>query len=67
MPEITITRVSDSTFTVVSNQELKPGEYLLTFDGAGTSGWDFGVRNEWAIIHSSCVPVAACRDCPASD
>lgn len=45
-PEITVMRVSDSAFTVTPAQDLKPGEYLITFGGAGTSGWDFGVPKE---------------------
>jgi len=45
-PEITVTRISDSAFSIVPTQDLKPGEYLLTFGGTGTSGWDFGVPKE---------------------
>lgn len=45
-PDITVTGVSDSAFTVVPTQDLKPGEYLLTFGGSGALGWDFGVPNE---------------------
>jgi hypothetical protein len=45
-PDITVTHVSDNAFTVVPTQDLKPGEYLLTFGGAGTTGYDFGVSKE---------------------
>jgi hypothetical protein len=45
-PDIKVTRLSDTSFSVVPTEELKPGEYLLTFGSGGVSGWDFGVHKE---------------------
>lgn len=42
-PDITTAHISDSDFTVVPAQDLVPGEYLLTFGGGGTTGYDFGI------------------------
>ena len=41
-PDIVVKRVSESVFTVTPEQDLPPGEYLLTF-GLGSSGFDFGI------------------------
>jgi hypothetical protein len=46
LPEIKVTRISDSTFSVVPSQDLKPGEYLLTFGGTGNTGHDFGIPKQ---------------------
>ena len=42
-PDIVVTQISDSTFTVTPAGDLKLGDYLLTFGGGGVSGWDFTV------------------------
>lgn len=41
-PDIFVNRISESVFTVMPQQDLPPGEYLLTF-GLGASGFDFGI------------------------
>ncbi len=43
-PDITVTRISETTFAIRPNAELPAGEYLLTFGGLGASGFDFGIR-----------------------
>lgn len=45
MPDITTKTVSDGVFMVTPNEDLKPGEYMITFDAVGTDGYDFGVRD----------------------
>jgi hypothetical protein len=42
-PDIKVTRLSHTSFSVVPTEELKPGECLLTFGGARVSGWEFGI------------------------
>jgi hypothetical protein len=42
-PDITVKAVADGEFTVTPNEDLKPGEYLLTFSALGASGYDFGI------------------------
>jgi hypothetical protein len=41
-PDIVVNRISESVFTITPQQDLAPGEYLLTF-GLGASGFDFGI------------------------
>jgi hypothetical protein len=43
-PDITVTTISDGIFEVKPNQELAAGEYLLTFDAMGATGYDFGIK-----------------------
>ncbi len=43
-PDITVTKLSETTFSVVPTSDLDPGEYLLTFSALGFNGFDFGVR-----------------------
>jgi hypothetical protein len=43
-PGITVNPISDGTFTVTPNEDLRPGEYMLTFGALGNSGYDFGIR-----------------------
>jgi hypothetical protein len=41
----TLTAVTDQIYTVVPKEDLKQGEYLVTFPAAyGTAGYDFGVK-----------------------
>ncbi len=43
--EMTLTTVTDRTFTLVPKKDLAPGEYVLTFRWAnGTAGYDFGIK-----------------------
>ena len=46
-PDITVTRVSESVISVTPNQDLLPGEYLLTY-GLGFGGYDFGITGRKA-------------------
>lgn len=43
-PEITVRAISEGVFEVTPNQDLRPGEYLLTFSVMGTGGYDFGIK-----------------------
>jgi len=44
LPDITTKTVGDGVFVVTPNEDLKPGEYMLTFAAMGNSGYDFGVK-----------------------
>ncbi len=44
MPDITTKTVSDGIFMVTPNEDLKPGEYMVTFSALGNSGYDFGIK-----------------------
>ena len=44
LPDITTRTVSDGIFTVTPNDDLKSGEYMVTFSALGNSGYDFGVN-----------------------
>src|ERR1035441_5248699 len=44
LSDITTKTVSDGIFTVTPNDDLKPGEYMVTFSALGNSGYDFGVE-----------------------
>jgi hypothetical protein len=44
MPDITAKEVGDGIFMVTPSQDLKPGEYMITFSALGTSGYDFGIK-----------------------
>jgi hypothetical protein len=44
MPEITTKTLADGIFMVTPNEDLKPGEYMITFSALGNSGYDFGIR-----------------------
>jgi len=43
-PDITTRTLDDGIFIVSPNEDLKPGEYMLTFEALGTNGYDFGVK-----------------------
>ena len=43
-PDITVKALSEGVFSVAPNQDLIPGEYLLTFSAMGTGGYDFGIK-----------------------
>ncbi len=45
-PDITVNAVSDGVFIINPNQDLLPGEYLLTFSAMGTTGYDFGISSQ---------------------
>lgn len=42
-PDITTKTITDGVFIVTSSEDLKPGEYMLTFAALGYSGYDFGI------------------------
>jgi hypothetical protein len=44
MPDVSVNTISDGTFILSPKEDLKPGEYLLTFSSMGISGYDFGIR-----------------------
>jgi hypothetical protein len=44
MPDITTKTIADGVFIVTPNEDLKPGEYMLTFGALGNSGYDFRVK-----------------------
>ncbi len=43
-PDITVKTLADGVFLVRPNEDLKPGEYMVTFSTLGNSGFDFGVK-----------------------
>jgi hypothetical protein len=43
-PDITTKTIADGVFIVSPNEDLRPGEYMLTFGALGNSGYDFGVK-----------------------
>jgi len=43
-PDITTKTVAEGIFLVTPNQELQPGEYMLTFNALGHNGYDFGIK-----------------------
>lgn len=44
MPDITTKTLADGIFIVTPNEDLKPGEYMVTFSALGNSGYDFGIK-----------------------
>lgn len=44
MPEINTRSLAEGIFLVAPSEDLKTGEYLLTFSALGTSGYDFGIK-----------------------
>jgi hypothetical protein len=44
MPDLTVHSISDLVWSVTLNQDLKPGEYMLTWDSMGSFGYDFGIK-----------------------
>ena len=44
LPEVTARKLAAGVFAVTPNEDLKPGEYLLTFSSYGTTGYDFGIK-----------------------
>lgn len=45
-PDITIKVIAEGVFMVTPNQDLQPGEYLLTFSAMGFTGYDFGITQQ---------------------
>jgi hypothetical protein len=46
IPQITVKTVSDGVFLVTPNEDLRPGEYMVTFSSIGISGYDFGIMGQ---------------------
>lgn len=44
LPDVTLHSINDLMFTVTPNQDLAPGEYLLTWNSMGSVGYDFGIK-----------------------
>jgi len=44
LPDITVKKIADGLFAVTPNEELKTGEYMLTFSALGNTGYDFGIK-----------------------
>jgi hypothetical protein len=44
MPEVTLHSVNNLMISVTPNQDLAPGEYLLTYDAMARVGYDFGIK-----------------------
>jgi len=44
LPDITVHSINNLMFTITPNQDLAPGEYLLTWKVLGTDGYDFGIK-----------------------
>jgi hypothetical protein len=44
LPDVTLHSVNNLMFTVTPNQDLAPGEYLLTWNSMGSVGYDFGIK-----------------------
>ncbi|HZE80696.1 MAG TPA: hypothetical protein VE604_07315 [Candidatus Polarisedimenticolia bacterium] len=43
LPDIDVEKIEDGLFKITPKQDLKPGEYLISFGGMGYSGYDFGI------------------------
>jgi hypothetical protein len=44
MPDVTTKTLDDGIFTITPNEDLKPGEYMVTFSALGYVGYDFGIK-----------------------
>jgi hypothetical protein len=44
MPDVTAQTLSDGIFTLTPTEDLKPGEYMVTFSALGNGGFDFGIK-----------------------
>jgi hypothetical protein len=44
MPEVTLHSINNLMISVTPNQDLAPGEYLLTYDEKARLGYDFGIK-----------------------
>jgi hypothetical protein len=36
--------VADGIFIVTPNEDLKPGQYMITFSALDNTGYDFGIK-----------------------
>lgn len=44
LPDVTLHSINNLMFTITPNQDLTPGEYLLTWNAMGSVGYDFGIK-----------------------
>jgi hypothetical protein len=44
LPDIATKTISDGVFVVTPTEDLKPGEYMITFSAAGNNGYDFEIQ-----------------------
>jgi len=44
VPDITTKTLADGIYMVKPTEDLKPGEYMVTFSALGNSGYDFGIK-----------------------
>jgi hypothetical protein len=45
MPDIIVSPISETTFSVAPVEDMPPGEYFMTFGSSGAVGFDFGIRS----------------------
>ena len=44
MPDVTMHSINNLMITITPNEDLAPGEYLLTWNSMGSVGYDFGIK-----------------------
>jgi hypothetical protein len=44
LPDVTLHAINKLMMTITPNQDLEPGEYLITWDSMGRAGYDFGIK-----------------------
>jgi len=44
MPDVTLHSINNLMITITPNEDLAPGEYLLTWNSMGSVGYDFGIK-----------------------
>jgi hypothetical protein len=44
LPEVTLHSINSLMITITPNEDLAPGEYLLTWESMGGYGYDFGIK-----------------------
>jgi len=44
MPDVTLHSVNNLMIMITPNEDLAPGEYLLTWESMGSYGYDFGIK-----------------------
>lgn len=44
LPDVTLHSINGLLISITPNQDLAPGEYLLTYDSMGRVGYDFGIK-----------------------
>ncbi len=44
MPDVALLSINNLMITITPNEDLAPGEYLLTWESMGSYGYDFGIK-----------------------